>query len=522
MKSFKYYISESEGIQSLVHPSEKKSLDMVGYKSWITPEGKVINLPHAAANHGEYHHIHMVVDHPELFGTTSEKLESLDPENYPALTQTTNLGYRKFTWNAPIVNDLARRGYIRVHNQSYANEGHPEHGSIMKHVFQLSHHDYQSEESLKAFVPALKKIRETIVQTQIHPKHDVVRITLESKDNKNWQRYSHQLRSLSDIDGFLGNDEPKHTSVTELPDVPRQMNSTQRRAMLGRTPPEGSNVPQAIWNNMRTIGDSYTPMMGFKQYISENESKPERKDIFHSFFVSKHGDIIEPTTPPLQAHMRNVDHLYIPLVHPEKFGMSDREMDDVLELDDQEKLGLFKTGQGPMDASVDRRLSSRGFIRAINGAYEDPYSAPERRRITLAATTTGTADRHHLDHLTPAIKAIRGRLSDHPDWKMKIYGLKFHEPHELEAMKHRLSPSHIQQLTDGSEIEFNNTDEIDRFIHGHGKISRDPGSGVEPIPTPEQMRRKAGRTDEPESIQRGRFFQSDSYNPIMGFKKYIH
>ena len=139
----------------------------------------------------------------------------------------------------------------------------------------------------------------------------------------------------------------------------------------------------------------------------------------------------------------------------------------------------------------------------------------------MTATTSGTADRHHLDDLTPAIKAIRGRLTDHPDWKIKIYGLKFHEPHELEVMKHKLSPSHIEQLTDGSTIDFKNTDEIDRFIHGHGKISRDPGSGVEPIPTPEGMRRKAGRTDEPESIQRGRFFQSDSYNPIMGFKEYI-
>jgi hypothetical protein len=35
------------------------------------------------------------------------------------------------------------------------------------------------------------------------------------------------------------------------------------------------------------------------------------------------------------------------------------------------------------------------------------------------------------------------------------------------------------------------------------------------------MRRKAGDTGEPPSIQRGRFFQSDSYNHMKSFKQYI-
>lgn len=246
-------------------------------------------------------------------------------------------------------------------------------------------------------------------------------------------------------------------------------------------------------------------MKSFKQYIIESDKK---KELFHSFFVSKAGKIIEPTSTPLNGTKVDIDHVYIPLNQPHDFDMTDRQMDEILDLTDLEKLEVYKTGKGPLDASVDRRLSSRGFIRAINSGWGNSST----RRITLAATTTGTHDRHHLDDLTPAIKAIRERLPDHRDWRMKIYGLKYHEPHELEAMKHRLSPVHVKQLTDGSELDLMNTDEIDRFIHGHGSLSRDPGSGVHDIPSPEEMRRKAGRTDEPESIQRGRFFQSDSYN----------
>lgn len=246
-------------------------------------------------------------------------------------------------------------------------------------------------------------------------------------------------------------------------------------------------------------------MKSFKQYITESDQK---KELFHSFFVSKSGKIIEPTSTPLNGSRYDIDHMYIPLNQPHDFDMTDRQMDEILELSDLEKLEIYKTGKGPIDSSVDRRLSSRGFIRAINGGWGNSST----RRITLAATTTGSHDRHHLDDLTPAIKAVRERLPDHRDWRMKIYGLKFHEPHELETMKHRLSPVHIKQLTDGSELDLMNTDEIDRFIHGHGSLSRDPGSGVHDIPSPEEMRRKAGRTDEPESIQRGRFFQSDSYN----------
>ena len=63
---------------------------------------------------------------------------------------------------------------------------------------------------------------------------------------------------------------------------------------------------------------------------------------------------------------------------------------------------------------------------------------------------------------------------------------------------------------------------MDRFLGTSTKRSRNPGTGLEPTPSPEEMQRKAGtKADEPESIQRGRFFQSDSYNPLKSFKDYI-
>lgn len=250
-------------------------------------------------------------------------------------------------------------------------------------------------------------------------------------------------------------------------------------------------------------------MKSFKQHIHEEQN--EKKDLFHSFFVSKSGKIIEPTSTPLSGGRADIDHIYIPLHQPHDFDMSDKQMDHVLDLSDLEKLQIYKTGMGPIDSSVDRRLSSRGFIKGTNGGWLNG----SRRKITLTATTSSILDRHHLDDLTPAIKSIRERLTDHPDWQIEIHGLKFHEPHELESMRHRLSPFHIQQLTDTSRIHLINTQEIDRFITGRGSLSRDPGSGVHSVPSPEEQRRKAGRTDEPESIQRGRFFTGDSYIPTF-------
>ena len=84
-------------------------------------------------------------------------------------------------------------------------------------------------------------------------------------------RFNQHFESLAHIDEVLTKlettDKPRRSS-DPLPVVPRHFSSAQTRQLLGRTPPEGMDVPQAIWNNMRTLGDSYVPLMSFKQFIS--------------------------------------------------------------------------------------------------------------------------------------------------------------------------------------------------------------------------------------------------------------
>lgn len=258
-------------------------------------------------------------------------------------------------------------------------------------------------------------------------------------------------------------------------------------------------------------------MESFKQYIFESDQK---KELFHSFFVSKAGKIIEPTSNPLYANKEVIDHTYIPATQAHDFNMRDAEMHDLLELSDEEVLNYYKHGKGPLNASADRRLSTRGFIK---GKRHDT-----KRNINLQATTSNARDAYHIDDMSEIITSLRSRFSEHPDWVISIDGLKTHEPEELESMKHRLSPAHIEQLTQpGKQFTLVNTDEIDRFITGRGSLSRDPGSGVHSVPSPTEMKRKAGRTDEPESIQRGRFFQSDSFDYSLGanmktFKQHLH
>ncbi len=243
---------------------ERLSLKSVAYKSWITPKGKVINLNNDAALYGDYHHVHKVVDSPRLFGITSKELQELDPEKYPYLVQNNKLGYRKENWSTPILRELGKRGYIRVANHSFQA------GPEMVHSFELSNHGYEGEHHIQTFLPALRKVRDTIAKTQISKK-DPISVKLFGIDGVK-DRFTQHFESLAHIDEVLTKlettDKPRRSS-DPLPVVPRHFSSAQTRQLLGRTPPEGIDVPQAIWNNMRTLGDSYIPLMTFKQFIIE-------------------------------------------------------------------------------------------------------------------------------------------------------------------------------------------------------------------------------------------------------------
>ena len=105
---------------------------------------------------------------------------------------------------------------------------------------------------------------------------------------------------------------------------------------------------------------------------------------------------------------------------------------------------------------------------------------------------------------------------DGEDVNLTIHRIKLIEPHELHPdIEKVLKPEHLETLFDRGSIKFTNAEDIDRFAGLGTRVGRDPGSGVERIPSPQEMMDKAGTDpNEPPSIRKGRFFQSDSYAPI--------
>jgi len=100
----------------------------------------------------------------------------------------------------------------------------------------------------------------------------------------------HRLKSVEDIDDFIASPPPRYEEfqrksrdrIGTLPETPRIPNSTEIRDLIPKTPPADSVVPQAIWNNMRKLGDSYQPLRSFssfKQYITEETSKGSPKTL---------------------------------------------------------------------------------------------------------------------------------------------------------------------------------------------------------------------------------------------------
>jgi hypothetical protein len=263
MKSFKYIISEGDySKQNNIHES---IFSAIPYKSWMTHTGEVIKVP----DDSRVHHIHMVVDDPKKFNTSTAVLKRLDPENYERLVQ------RKENWSTPIITNLGKKGFMRVVNNTAVSKDIVEPSNILvRHRYQLTNHGNHDP---AVFVEPLKRIRENIANN-MQPHDDLIHVLLEGtklgKTRYETTTETHSLKSLSDIDNFIKNHGTGRERVGNLPDIPHMPTSTQLRGILGRTPPEGSRLTQAQWNLMRTIGDSYNPMKSFKDYIAEGGIEP--------------------------------------------------------------------------------------------------------------------------------------------------------------------------------------------------------------------------------------------------------
>ena len=251
-------------------------------------------------------------------------------------------------------------------------------------------------------------------------------------------------------------------------------------------------------------------MKSFKSYIIESSEAP------YAFYASKHGKIILPTSKPLKRNY--IDHAYIPLTQPEDFGLTHKAMNQLHDLDDAEMLKLYSHGEAGALTGLHRSLAKLGYFRTSGYTNRDKNSNKPLHSYTISAYDEG-----HISDLQDAVRALREAHPHHgEDVNINIYGIKSIEPHELHPdIQKVLKPEHLETLFDRGSIEFKNTEDIDRFVGLGSRIGRDPGSGVQRIPSPQEMMDKMGEGDpnEPISIRRGRFFQSDSYQPNS--KNYI-
>jgi len=248
-------------------------------------------------------------------------------------------------------------------------------------------------------------------------------------------------------------------------------------------------------------------MISFKQYINESE----RRDLPpHSFYISKLGKIITLDKKPLRSQFYH--HAYIPITQPEDFGLSHKAMSGLHDLgydmNSEEMRHALETGETGSQYNLQKALSKLGFYKV---SYGEPL--PGRPSHRLSMETFNHADIHDVHN---AFRAFRDRYPHLDSLDVNVYGLNPQQSHEINPdVAKRLTQEHIKNLSNGV-LRFTNTEDFDRFVGVGRKVGRDPGSGVESVPSPAEAMRKAGTTDEPEFIRKGRFFQSDSYQPQGG------
>ncbi len=250
-------------------------------------------------------------------------------------------------------------------------------------------------------------------------------------------------------------------------------------------------------------------MKSFKSYITESANEAP-----YSFYLSKDGKVILPKSKPLKRNY--VDHAYIPITQPEDFGLSERAMDQLHDLNDMDRLQLYTHGEAGPQTSLQRNLAKLGYFQS--SGMTDPNT--KSHRYTILAHDHG-----HISDLQTAVRALReSHPHDGENVELTIHRMKLIEPHELHPdIEKVLKPEHLETLFDRGSIHFRNAQDIDRFAGLGTKVGRDPGSGVERIPSPQEMMDKAGTDpNEPPSIRKGRFFTGDSYVPVLGLRAFIN
>lgn len=241
----------------------------IATKSWMGARGEYKKVGTAFSSSD--HHIHTILSNPEFFDTTHTELHDLDPLAAHG------------TWSNKIMEHIGKKGFLRVANNSITHPDTSQPNDIdVYHVYDVSHHGWNGDNS--SFVEPLKHIRNNITKHMNTPT-DQVMIDLHGGAGGFGLSFTphtrHRLTSVEDIDDFIASPPPRYEEfrrksrdrIGTLPETPRIPNSTEIRDLIPKTPPADSVVPQAIWNNMRKLGDSYQPLQSFSSFIQEEKKQ---------------------------------------------------------------------------------------------------------------------------------------------------------------------------------------------------------------------------------------------------------
>jgi hypothetical protein len=220
-------------------------------KHFFGPDGQVILVPRKTAIHMDY-----VYDNPQLFGFRNRgHVESIHQIGGGA-------------WN-PIM----KRGFIRG---EYGFDG-------KTHIHNLTYEGDRGATPIK-----FKKALETLHQHYSnHPKRKFS-IGVFAYDGDEDNRLNDRvnkivgdkpiddgMHTLKHLEQFIGSIKDKPTAQPVKKIARRDAVPVVNTSRLGREPNMGQgNMTTAEWNFWRRkgLGDSYNPLMSFKQYISENWS----------------------------------------------------------------------------------------------------------------------------------------------------------------------------------------------------------------------------------------------------------
>jgi hypothetical protein len=224
-------------------------------KHFFTPDGQIIPVPNKTAIHIDH-----VYNNPQLFGFRNrEHVESIEQSG-------------RNVWNS-----IMRRGFVRahygfddgihIHHLSYEGDrgATPAH---FKRALETLHQHYSKNPKRKFSIElfALDSDEDSKLNDRVNKIVDRSRVSDDI----------YGMHTLKHLEQFIGSTKDKPTAQPVKKTPKRVVIPVVDTSRLGKEPNMGQgSMTTAEWNFWRRkdLGDSYMPIMGFKQFIREQYEK---------------------------------------------------------------------------------------------------------------------------------------------------------------------------------------------------------------------------------------------------------